>query len=102
LANTLTSVMPDALVARFGGEEFTCLASIENEEEGEIILEKLRKSVESLTINHKGHEIKITISVGVSTAYGDSFDDMIKLADEAVFLAKEQGRNQVVFSGKGD
>ena len=95
LANTLTSVLPpSALVARFGGEEFTCLANIQNEEEGREILEVLRKSVENLTIIHENN--KITISIGFSMNYGDSFDEMLKFADEAVFLAKDQGRNQVV------
>lgn len=103
LANTLKSVLPsDALVAGFGGEEFTCLANIEGEEAAKCVLEKLRASVEELTINHEGNDISITISIGVATAYGESFDDMIKAADEAVYEAKDRGRNRVVFRHTDD
>lgn len=101
LANTFKSILPkNALIARFGGEEFTCVCNLENEVEAEAILEQLRQSVEALTIIHEGHEIKVTISVGVSTVFGASFQDMINSADEAVYVAKSSGRNKVVFSSE--
>lgn len=100
IANIFKSIMPkSALIARFGGEEFTCVCNIKSESESEAktLLEKLRKSIESLRIIHNKKEIKITISIGVNTFYGSSFQEMISKADEAVYKAKSKGRNTIVF-----
>lgn len=98
VANILKSVMPkEAIIARFGGEEFTAVCNLTDKQEAKVLLEKLRGKVESQCTIHNNQEIKVTISIGVNTAYGDSFQDMIARADEATYQAKALGRNQVVF-----
>ncbi|MBI3583193.1 MAG: diguanylate cyclase [Nitrospinae bacterium] len=80
-------------VARYGGEEFVVVLP---ETEGEMALitaEKLRKAVEENEFNGR----KVTISLGVAS-YTEELklaDDLVKLADNALYRSKEEGRNKV-------
>jgi diguanylate cyclase (GGDEF)-like protein len=82
------------IFGRWGGEEFVVILENTRKEEAFVIAEKLRKMVQTHTIDGK---YKITISIGV-TQYEEpeSREDVIKKADEALYRAKENGRNQVV------
>ena len=82
------------VVARFGGEEFIILLDQCDSDSAEQKSQYLRKTIEEL--NPSG--IKITISIGIAqlNPIGDSFDDLLKRADLAVYQAKDQGRNCVV------
>ncbi|MBL4798370.1 MAG: diguanylate cyclase [Oleispira sp.] len=82
------------VVARFGGEEFIILLDQCDSDSAEQKSQYLRKTIEEL--NPSG--IKITISIGIAqlNQTGDSFDDLLKRADLAVYQAKDQGRNCVV------
>jgi len=65
----------------------------------EIQLEKLRVEIENSILNIDNQEIKYTISIGVGFAKNyDNEMELVKKADEAVYKAKEQGRNRVVFA----
>ena len=86
------------LGCRYGGEEF-CLILPETDTRGAAALaETLRGSIESEAILFQGTSIKITISCGIST-YWQQPDvtptDIFAAADKALFLAKENGRNQI-------
>lgn len=81
-------------VCRWGGEEFLVLCAEADEKEAVQIAEKLRLLIE----RHPFDEIKsLTMSCGV-TVYTeeDTMDSFISRADEALYLAKEQGRNTVI------
>ena len=84
------------VVARFGGEEFIILLDQCDSHSAEQKSQYLRKTIEEL--NPSG--IKITISIGIAqlNPAGESFDDLLKRADIAVYQAKDQGRNCVVVS----
>ena len=85
----------DAIVARFGGEEF-CIQS--NSDRADFVpqLELIRHKIEQLTMKHNDENIKITISIGVS--FGNKpIDEMISEADARLYQAKTNGRNQVVY-----
>ncbi|MDD2267110.1 GGDEF domain-containing protein [Sulfuricurvum sp.] len=81
--------------ARYGGEEFLIMCP-ETPEEGVLTLaEQIRRTIEAYEFETVKH---LTISLGVST-YSETDDMMtlIKKCDEALYKAKHQGRNQVVF-----
>ena len=79
--------------ARYGGEEFIILVP-ETDVEGAVTLaEKIRISVQQHTYPEVG---EITISAGVTACVGsDTKETLIKRADEALYTAKERGRNRV-------
>jgi len=97
IASTLkNSLRKSDVVARFGGEEFVCVAIIKKEEDALPLFEKLRSNVEAIELyTNTGERVPITVSVGVTTQLSESFDDMLKLADSAVYDAKDAGRNRV-------
>lgn len=81
---------------RWGGEEFI-VALPEIDRNGlKIVAEKLRASIENSSIvSEDGDEISFTISIGVSIfGEGASFSLLLKQADQALYLAKTEGRNQ--------
>jgi two-component system cell cycle response regulator len=85
--------------ARMGGEEFLIICPNTAIEGGQLCAERIRKAVEEEVIRTSdGSEVKVTISLGVGTREAGmaSVEDLIKMADEAVFKAKESGRNCTV------
>ena len=79
---------------RIGGEEFALLIKDQNVQNVEALAEKLRELVENTDIIPAK---KITISLGVTCLkVGDSVQSWTKRADDMLYLAKKQGRNQVV------
>ena len=96
LANCLkSSLRTSDIVARFGGEEFTTIIVIKKPQEAEQVFEKLREAIASMKIPLPDNEISVTVSIGATTTIGSSLEEMIKLADTAVYQSKEQGRNRV-------
>lgn len=97
LAKTIQGVLRKSdIVARFGGEEFVCVAGIKKEDEAGMLFEKVRAAVEKIEILAGDKTIGVTVSIGVTTHLTASFSEMINVADSAVYQAKENGRNQVV------
>jgi diguanylate cyclase (GGDEF)-like protein len=87
------------LLFRIGGEEFMLLLPDTREPAAAVVAEQLRASIEeSRPVDVAG----ITVSVGVSELRpGESLDDWMKHADDALYAAKNAGRNQVARSGGG-
>ena len=88
------------LVARYGGEEFIALLPRTSKHEASIVAEKIRRSIESIEINIDNHQLRFTISIGISDlkSTDSNIDNVILRADEALYNAKESGRNQVLMS----
>lgn len=120
IAKALDSIThrPADLASRYGGEEFAVLLPNTPQENAEMLAERVRKKVESLKIKHEKSEFDIvTISVGVSccepawdfTGKTPEEDQkvtfpamLLTAADNALYVSKEQGRNQVSEQGCGD
>lgn len=91
---------PLDFAARFGGEEFALILYAPAGEYGRELPEQLRMSVRSLKIVHEKSPTDqyLTVSIGVALVTPGtkrSLAGCIQLADEALYLAKERGRNQV-------
>ncbi|NQU16815.1 MAG: GGDEF domain-containing protein [Candidatus Saganbacteria bacterium] len=85
---------------RFGGEEFTIIMPETDYEGAKIATERIRQVIENTRIVVDGVTIKITVSMGVAKLK-DHNDDVVKRADNALYKAKDSGRNRVVLDGEG-
>lgn len=94
---------PRDLAARFGGEEFIIMLPNTNDEGAVSIAESIREGIDQLRVMHEFESIQFTISIGVATVVPTaetSFIDLNEYADQALYVAKETGRNRVVSSNK--
>lgn len=81
---------------RFGGEEFVVLLPSSSVKESIEAMEKVRKKLETSPFNFHGEPVNITMSFGVTEIKeGDSVDELFARADQALYQAKENGRNRV-------
>lgn len=87
-------------VGRFGGEEFSVLLPDQDLFQALAIAQRCRQAIEALEIILPDQSVlKVTASFGVATAKeGMSMDEVTRLADQALYKAKENGRNQVQVS----
>ncbi len=85
------------LVARYGGEEFAVVMPHTDLNSAMLAAERFRRTVEA----HEGFPRSVTISVGVAQYLDEmtSPEELVKLADKALYRAKEQGRNRVCANG---
>lgn len=93
-----TMVRSNDMFARWGGEEFVIL-QIDTPFEGTIALaERLKKEIEHSTFKEVAH---ITVSIGVAKYNnGESIESFVKKADDAMYQAKEEGKNRVIVNKK--
>lgn len=92
------TIRNEDLFARYGGEEFVILMRDTSEEDAVRLAERLRQNVEAQIFDFEGKTIKVTLSAGVSTLRENNFsnvDVMIRIADEYLYFAKQNGRNRV-------
>ena len=81
-----------------GGEEFLVLLEGANEARAFLLANRLRNSIENNAIMHKGNDLSVTASIGISLLNISSvqaLDEAINRADEPLYIAKSSGRNQV-------
>jgi diguanylate cyclase (GGDEF)-like protein len=84
------------VVARYGGEEMIILLRGTALSEAINVAEKIRRHVEECIVTDEKNTYKVTISLGVSDyRQGDNTETVIKRADQALYVAKESGRNRV-------
>lgn len=95
------------MVGRQGGEEFVALLEANTIADALVAAERMRAAIESLALLLKGPglptTLPITVSIGIGqiAASDQSFDDLLRRADKALYAAKEGGRNRVeLFSGQ--
>ena len=98
VANTIReTIRRSDEVYRYGGEEFVVILSNTKKGGASFIAERVRKEIEKLKVNFN-EEIDVTASIGISSSeIMEDVSQTLAHADKALYQAKEQGRNQVVF-----
>jgi len=84
------------IAGRYGGEEFGIILTNTNGDGACVFAERLRSAIENMTVFAEGHQVRFTISLGVSEL-NDSLHDhrnWIERADQALYKSKEGGRNR--------
>ncbi|HBY66191.1 MAG TPA: GGDEF domain-containing protein, partial [Acholeplasmataceae bacterium] len=84
---------------RYGGEEFMAILPGASTADIKLVAERFRRMVQESSLKHLNQEIKVTISIGI-TSYPENdaskMEDLIEKADQALYHAKETGRNRVI------
>lgn len=97
--NAIKNLVGDSdMLARYGGEEFIMyIDSFENPKDLLIKIEKIRKTVESNTIELNGSKSSVTMSFGIAIyPYdGKTIDQLLNHADNMLYKAKDKGKNKV-------
>lgn len=89
------------LMGRYGGEEFSIILSETDKDLAKLAAERIRQAIEGKSIKVYDEELKVTVSIGVSTypQDGKGIDRLIDKADSALYKAKQAGRNKVCLYG---
>jgi diguanylate cyclase (GGDEF)-like protein len=89
------------IAARYGGEEFAAVIAIEAERSIDLA-DELRKKVAATQVRFDEHTFAVTVSIGVALYPEHAYDksNLIELADGALYLAKNDGRNRVRSAGE--
>jgi len=91
---------PSDAVSRYGGEEFTVLLPSTKKEGAYQVAEKIRKRVQEIHVKWKDKDLTVTISIGSASCippYYEGEATLLKQADDFLYIAKDHGRNQVVY-----
>ena len=92
---------PLDVVARYGGEEFAVVLYQATREYVAEVLTRIQRSIAELNIPHEASRVAARLTVSIGAAFvlpgsNRSHEGLVQLADEALYSAKEQGRNRVV------
>jgi diguanylate cyclase (GGDEF)-like protein len=92
---------PMDFVARYGGEEFAVVLYEASREYVAEVLTRIQRSIAQLNIPHEASRVASRLTVSIGAAFvlpgaNRTHDGLVQLADEALYSAKEQGRNRVV------
>jgi len=93
----ITAASGSRLVGRYGGEEFIVLLPQEDAADAWVTAERIRAVIEAATVVYDSEPIiSPTISIGIATTFGwkEKPEDLVGLADEALYAAKSAGRNR--------
>jgi len=88
------------LMGRYGGEEFSIVLTETGKDDARYVAERIRRAIEENCIKVYDEDLKVTISIGISGFPADGQDTryLIEKADQALYKAKESGRNRVCVS----
>lgn len=101
-AVTLRGALRDEdFVCRWGGDEFCALLPRSKREQAEMAAERVRQAFERAEPQFEAEAARVTVSIGIAAGQAQTADiaDMVRLADAALYRAKNEGRNRIVFAG---
>ncbi len=96
---TLQCLRKADFFGRFGGEEFVAVLPETNMDEAAIAADRIRQDIAKIVIySQQDNQINITVSIGIATYSSEdqTIDTIMQRADQALYLAKSQGRNRVI------
>jgi diguanylate cyclase (GGDEF)-like protein len=91
---------PSDAVSRYGGEEFTVLLPATPKAGAYLVAERIREHIENMQITWQGESLCVTLSIGLASCippYYEGEATLLKQADDFLYVAKDHGRNQVVY-----
>ena len=89
----------EGVVGRFGGEEFLTILYNNDIQEAALLANQIRSDIESKKIEFEGKQISVTVSMGIACSSETVvYQELLNKADERLYKAKENGRNQVITS----
>ena len=93
-----TNLRKSDAVGRYGGEEFLLVLPETKLQSAKEIAERLRYNIEKISFQGQKEEAYLTVSMGLAAfpEHGISADDLVQAADHGLYMAKQQGRNQIV------
>jgi diguanylate cyclase (GGDEF)-like protein len=84
------------VLARYGGDEFICLLPQTKRDQALEIAKRVINRIEGIKLKENNHDIPLHISIGVTTSEHEvKIEELIALADEALYKAKQSGKNQI-------
>lgn len=98
LAQTIKGVIRGGdKVYRYGGEEFAVVLNRCEQQQAYSVAEKIRNKIEHSHLIYSGKTIQMTVSIGATIhIMGDSYESFLERADQALYQAKRDGKNQTV------
>ncbi len=99
LAETIqASLRASDMLGRLGGEEFVAILPETDLDEAVLVAERIRRQVESTVLSTEHGQLNLTVSIGAATTEDGTAEteQLLHLADQAMYQAKESGRNRVV------
>jgi two-component system chemotaxis family response regulator WspR len=99
-ARIVRAIRVEDVPARYGGDEFVVLAARTAGSDAEDLAERVRQAVEGLHLSAQGHDVPITVSIGVAslselTGADEPVAALFALADSRMYRAKASGKNRV-------
>ena len=92
------SLRPTDVIGRFGGEEFVVALPDTGLDNAQIVAERLRTKVAELPLKDEMSKLRISVTIGIAVAHSEkvALEVLIARADQALYVGKRGGRNQVV------
>jgi diguanylate cyclase (GGDEF)-like protein len=93
----------DDIICRYGGDEFLVILHNTSLESGFRRVEQWRTAMESIRIEHEDQSLQVRFTAGVAAypTHGQTLEEVIKAADDALYQAKDKGRNYTMTPENG-
>ena len=93
------------IIGRYGGEEFVIVLPVTNAQKASLLAQRILENVSAIRLHTDRGLVAVTLSIGIAETIhepqDESVDDVIRRADEALYAAKQAGRNRaVIFDAK--